>query len=131
MILTGKYVLKDAKTGKCKPTPQAFLPYSRVELSVIRHREITETELWEIGRDISAKREAEDKFGRKFSLLGRGDFLASDAREQKLDVKPAEGLGLPRNHADVVGWPPEKPAQLMRAVQIAARATFIATPATV
>ena len=125
MILTEKHVRKESMTLK----PAAFLPFSRVELSVIRHREITETELWKIGRDVSAKREAGDELGRKFPLVGRGDFFARDAREQKLDVKPVEGFGLPRNHADVVGWPPERPAQMMRAIEIAARATFVPPPA--
>jgi len=128
MILTVKHVRKDAWTGKLTLTPLAFLPFSRVELSVIRHRAITETEFWAIGQEISAMREAGDQFGRKLPLVGRGDFLASDAREHKLDVKPVEGLGLPRNHADVVGWPPDKPAQLLRAAQIAAAATFVKVP---
>jgi hypothetical protein len=124
MILTERWVNRANMT----PKPLAFLPYSLVELSVIRHREINETELWEIGREISVMREAGDQFGRKFPLVGRGDFLAQDVRELKLDVKPVEGEGLPRNHADVVGWPPEKPAQMMRAIQIAARAAFVPTP---
>ena len=131
MILTDKYVVKDTKTGKQKPKAEAFLPFSHVTLSVIRHREITEPELWEIGREVSSKREAGDKHGRKFPLVGRGDFLARNAREQKLDVKPVEGLGLPRNHADVIGWPSEKPAQMMRAIQLAACAIFVATPSRV
>lgn len=130
MILTDKHVRKDARTGKRTLTPLAFLPFSRVELSVIRHRAITETELWAIGREVSVMREAGDQFGRKFSLVGRGDFIASDARKHKLDVKPVEGLGLPRNHADVVGWPTDKPAQLLRAAQIAATATFVEAPFT-
>ena len=129
MILTEKHVRKDVRTEKLTLTPLAFLPFSRVELSVIRHREITEAELWEIGGGVSARREAGDQFGRKFPLVGRGDFFARDARKQKLDVKPLEGFGLPRNHADVVGWPPEKPAQMMHAIEIAARATFVAAPA--
>ena len=131
MVLNDKWVRKDARTEELTLTPLAFLPYSRVELSVIRHREITAAELWEIGREVSAMREAGDQFGRKFPLLGRGDFSARDAREQKLDVMPVEGMGLPRNHADVVGWPPEKPAQLMRAIEIAARAKFVAPPAVI
>ena len=128
MILTEKHVRKDIRTGKLTLTPLAFLPFSRVELSVIRHRAITETELWDIGREVSAMREASDQFGRKFPLLGRGDFLARDARAVKLDVRPVEGAEFPRNHADVVGWPPEKPAQMMRAVELAARAIFVPPP---
>jgi hypothetical protein len=128
-ILTERHVRKDVRAEKLTPKPEAFLPFSRVELSVIKHREISEAELWAIGREVSAMREAGDQSGRNFPLVGRGDFRARDARELKLDVKPVEGLGLPRNHANIVGWPPEKPAQMMRAVEIAARATFVLPPA--
>ena len=128
MVLIKKHVVEDAQTGQLVPTPEAFLPYKHVELSVIRHRELTEDELWKIGREVVAEREAGDTFGRKFTLLGRGDIYALDAREQSLDAVPAEGPGLPRNHADIVGWPPEKAAQLLRAVKLAEKAKFVATP---
>ena len=110
------------------PKAEAFLPYKHVELSVIRHRGFMEGELWEVGRDVSAKREASDQFGRKFPLLGRGDFLARDARTQNLDVIPVEGPELPRNHADVIGWPKDKPAQMLCALKIAAASVFVAAP---
>lgn len=131
MILVEKHLRRDALTGEVTAKPDAFLPHSRVELSVIRHREITETELWAIGREVSAQREAFDLSGRKFPLLGRGDFLAGDARAQNLDVVPAEGPTLPRNHADIIGWPPEKPAQMRHAVRIAAASAFVAAPSAV
>ena len=123
MILIEKHLRreKDKVTAK----PEAFLPYKHVELSVIRHRELSESELWEVGRDVSAKREAGDQFGRKFPLLGRGDFSARDARAQNLDAAPAEGPELPRNHADIIGWPLEKPAQMLHALKIAAVSSFV------
>lgn len=120
MILTERHVRKDARTEEVTPKPEAFLPYKHVELSVIRHRDLTEGELWKIGHEVAAKRER--------PLMGRGDFSARDARAQNLDVVPAEGPELPRNHADLIGWPPEKPAQMLRAAQIAAVATFVAAP---
>lgn len=128
MILIEKHLRRDPRTENVTPRPEAFLPFSRVELSVIRHREITEAELWEIGREVSAKREEGDQFGRKFPLFGRADISARDVRAQNLDVVPAEGSRLPRNHADIVGWPPDKPAQMIRAVEIAAAATFVPAP---
>ena len=126
IIMVKKHVWE--KEGRFFPEPEAFLPYSRVKLSVIRHRDLTEDELWKVGRDVATMREAGDKFGRKFPLVGRGDFLARDTRTQNLDVKPVEGAGLPRNHADVVGWPSEKAAQLLLAEELAARAVFVAAP---
>lgn len=123
MILTDKYVRKDAKTEKLTPKPEAFLPYKHVALSVIRHRDLTEAELWEIGREVALKRER--------PLVGRGEFTARDVRVLNLDAVPVEGPELPRNHADIVGWPPEKPAQMLRATQIAAAATFVTAPSIV
>ena len=126
MILSERHVRRER--DKVTAKPEAFLPYKHVDLSVIRHRDLSESELWEVGRDVSAKREVGDPFGRKFPLLGRGDFFARDARAQNLDAVPAEGPELPRNHADIIGWPSEKPAQMLRAVKIAAAASFVETP---
>jgi len=133
IIMVKKHVWE--KEGRFFAEPEAFLPHSRVELSVIRHRDLTEDELWNIGRDVASMREAGDKSGRKFPLIGRGDILARDARTltldgrtQILDVKPVEGDGLPRNHADIVGWPPEKRRQLLLAAKLAAVAVFVAAP---
>jgi hypothetical protein len=100
---------------------EAFLPYRHVELSVIRHRDLLSGEMWEIAKGIAALRNR--------PLVGRGDFYSRDARAQKLDVIPAEGAEMPKNHADVVGWPPEKPQQMLIAALIAASATFSEAPA--
>jgi hypothetical protein len=97
--------------------PEVFLPYRRVELSVIRHRELTDASLWEVCRVVAAMRNQ--------PLLGRADILALDARKESLDVYPNEGGGQPLNHADIVGWPPEKPSQMMKAVQLAAKSIFV------
>jgi hypothetical protein len=120
VILTERYVRKDLKTGVRFPKPEAFLPFKMVELSVIRHRELVEGELWEICLDVATKRAR--------PLVGRGDSLAFAARAQKLDVVPSEGPDDPRNHADVVGWPPEKAAKMSLALEIAAGASFAAGP---
>ena len=42
-----------------------------------------------------------------------------------LDIHPTPE---PRNHANIIGWPKEKPAQKIIAQEIAAAATFISTP---
>lgn len=99
---------------------RAILAYKYVELSVSRHSGLSETELWGLGRDVA--RERSEKESRALSLLGRADFLAGTARDQKLDVKPDEP---PRNHANVVGWPADKSAQMVLAQEIAAQSTFV------
>jgi len=99
--------------------PKAFLPYSHVELSVNRHRDSGEQELWDIGRQVAALRNR--------TLHGRTDILASDCRIEPLDVKacslarPADPIDNP-NHADVIGFPTTKEDQLSLAQKLAAKA---------
>ena len=107
------------RRSKNTPRPQVFLPYKHVELSVIRHLDLSEAELWEIGQTDVA-----DKLGKP--LHGRADILASDVRAERLDVKPSEP---PRNHANIIGWPPERAAQMSYAQVLASKAgQFIPTP---
>jgi hypothetical protein len=76
---------------------EAFRPYKYVELSVSRHRDLQEDELWALGEAVALE------IGKP--LLGRADVLASDARQVGLDVKPDEP---PHNHANITGWAAEK-----------------------
>ena len=99
---------------------EAILPFKWVELSVSRHRDLTESELWELGQEVARKRSETER--REVPLVGRADFLARTARQQNLDVKPDEP---PRNHANIIGWPIEKSAQMSLAQQIAAQSVFI------
>lgn len=119
-ILTTKHVPKVGGGVKA----EAVLPHSRVELSVIRHRDLSEAELWRTGDEVAQQRREKEK--RAFPLVGRVDFLAGVPRAQALDVVPAEGPDLPRNHADVIGWPAAKDSQMSLAQQIAAQSVFIA-----
>ena len=98
--------------------PDAFIPHPWPDLSVTRHLQLSQKELWEIGHAIADKRGC--------SLLGRGDVQASVPRAQKLqiDAAPVEDN---LNHANITAWPPDKPTQKMIAQEIAARAFFITT----
>ena len=90
---------------------EAFRPYKYVELSVSRHRDLSEDELWSLGAEVAAK------IGKP--LLGRADLRAAAVRAVRLEVKPDEP---PRNHANIVGWAAEKSAQLSHAQALAAAA---------
>lgn len=94
---------------------EAFRPYKYVDLSVSRHRDLREDELWSLGEAVAAQ------FGKP--LLGRADVSASDARGIGLDVLSDEP---PRNHANITGWAAEKSAQLSHAQSLAAAASFVA-----
>lgn len=93
--------------------PEAFLPYRHVELSVTRHIGLSTTMIWQAGAEIAGSR--------KLHLYGRGDVVANDARRVRLDVRPSEP---PPNHANIVGWPSEKAAQMSHAIELAALAIY-------
>ena len=100
--------------------PKAFMPYSRVELSVNRHRESSEAELWSVGEQVASERQR--------SLYGRSDIAATSCRIAPLDVE-ARPLPANPNHADVIGYPPKKEDQQSLALMLVASASkLIAVP---
>lgn len=98
--------------------PNAFIPHPYQELSVTRHRDASEEELWMVGFDVSVQT------GKM--LYGRGDVTASTCLAQELRIVAAPVERNP-NHANVVEWP-EKPAQKLIAQELAARAEYVKAP---
>lgn len=96
--------------------PDAFIPYPYPDLSVTRHKNLSEKGLWRIGQNIAAARPA--------TLYGRADIRAAKVREQSLDVEP-KPVPDNLNHANVVGWPADKSAQKIIAQELAAKAKFV------
>lgn len=90
--------------------PDAFIPHPWPNLSVTRHLQLSETELWNIARQVA------NQTGK--TLHGRADVRASDFERQTLRIDPAPVLENP-NHANVSGWPLEKSAQKAIAQEIA------------
>lgn len=103
--------------GTVKPDP--FIPYKWVELSVTRHRGLDDREIWAAGEGVAAERSE--------PLIGRADATAAVYVQRRLRVLP---MPLPQNlnHADVVGWPQDKPGQKELALLIAREATFRPKP---
>ena len=89
--------------------PDAFIPHPHSDLSVIRHIGLNENELWDIGKSIIDR------------LHGRADINAIEVRNQKLLIEPTS---TPRNHANITGWPPQKEAQKIIALELAVKAIF-------
>jgi hypothetical protein len=119
--LLARYVVYSSHIRRSNSTlkPDAFMPHPHRELSVTRHVAATVEELWSIGERVAA---ASGK-----ALHGRGDVGAKVCIDQNLAVK-ATPLADNPNHADVVGWPADKPAQKMIAQEIAAACRFVARP---
>lgn len=91
--------------------PDAFIPYPWPDLSVTRHLELKDAELWHIGSEIAEQREK--------TLCGRADFRVAVATIQNLQVI-ADPLPENPNHANIKGWPPDKAAQKIIAQELAA-----------
>ncbi len=99
--------------------PDPFIPYKHRELSVTRHRDATDNEIWIVGQDVA---EQQGK-----TLYGRTDIQVKDCLVDALSVieKP-----LPNNpnHADIEGWPPDKSAQKAIAIKLAALVSNLKIP---
>ena len=104
--------------GTLKPDP--FVAHPHTDLSVTRHHGLTQEELWALGEEVAAELR---KKRPSAALLGRGDFQASLAIAQSLQVNPHEP---PRNHANVEGFPKDnKPLQKSIAQRLVAEARFV------
>lgn len=111
-ILFGRWLRSDQTVR-----PDAFIPHPWPDLSVAHHLGLDEEELWQIGQNVADQR--------TLPLYGRADIRARSIRKYRLDIQPTPE---PINHANITGWPKEKPAQKIIAQEIAAAATFISTP---
>lgn len=111
-ILFSKWIRNSDQTVR----PDAFIPYPYPDLSVTRHINLSEEALWKIGQDVAGARPPA-------KLFGRADIYASTARRQHLRIDPAPAPNNP-NHANIVGWPADKPAQKIIAQQLAADAVY-------
>lgn len=99
----------------------AFFPPKDLHLSVTRHLQLSEQELWSVGElAVEARSSIRSK-----SLVGRADVIARIVSQHGLRTEAAPEPSNP-NHADVIGWPTEKAAQKMIATELAREANFIA-----
>lgn len=97
-----------------------FMPHPYIELSVTRHLNATESEIWEVGVDVAAQIERK--------LYGRSDIQACDCNIKSLQVTAKPILPKNPNHADIEGWPPAKQDQKAIALQLAASASKLIPP---
>lgn len=116
--MLARYVLQSShiRTSNQSVKPDAFIPHPYRDLSVTRHREATETEIWNSGRTVAMQ------IGK--TLHGRADLVAETCLRQQLTVKAAPLDDNP-NHADISNWPADKAAQKIIALEISAAARFL------
>ncbi len=118
-ILSRRHIRSSDATIK----PDAFVPHPHDELSVTRHKDAAESEVWNAGRAIAEYQQR--------TLHGRGDVRADVFVERGLSVQadPVQGHAtLPDNpnHANVTNWPKDdKGRQKLLALEIAATAKLV------
>lgn len=97
----------------------AFIPFPHPDLSVTQHAGMSDVALWAVGDDIAQQRD--------LPLKGRADLVAKVYLDQKLQINEDPTPENP-NHVNVTGWPIEKCAQKIIALELAARAVYTPTP---
>jgi len=100
----------------------AFLPAPLADVSVTRNRNLSSTQLWQIGQDIANGRKPTPA-----KLYGRAEITVEKVRKQKLDVE-AKPTPENINHAEISGWPRDKPAQKQVAQRLALQSIFTPRP---
>src|SRR5688500_2945448 len=107
-----RYVLQSSHIRSNQTVkPNAFVPHPYEDLSVTRHLMATEDEIWSAGETVAMQTEK--------TLYGRADVIASEYLARRLILRP-DALPENPNHANVSGWPAEKPMQKIVALEIAA-----------
>lgn len=115
-ITSSRWFRKQDQTVK----QDAFIPSENpLELSVTRHINLTENDIWSIGQVIVR--------GTPRTLYGRADVEVGHVIAQRLSVV-SQPVPDNQNHANIVGWPLAKNDRKMLALEIARVARFVATP---
>lgn len=116
-----RYVMQSShfRNSDLTVKPNLFIPHPYQELSVTRHRDATESEIWAVGEDVAIQQ------GR--TLYGRTDITAQNCTVDSLKVAARPFPNNP-NHADIEGWPSDKQDQKAIALQLAASATQLKLP---
>lgn len=112
-VMFSRWVKKDQSIR-----PDAFMPPPNKELSVTRHRGISEKKLWKHGQLVARNRQKK--------LYGRADLNVAVARDQNIESVPSPILWKNWNHACLVGWPSDKSLQKSIAQELAANAQYVA-----
>ena len=102
--------------------PEAFMPHPHTDLSVTRHKGISVEKIWKHGKAVAREKAASEK--RDVPLIGRADLRVSDVRKQSIQAIP-DPIWKNWNHANLIGWPSDKPQQKIIALEIAAEAQYV------
>ncbi|MEL7142289.1 MAG: hypothetical protein AAGL08_08720 [Cyanobacteria bacterium J06573_11] len=110
--LLARYVTQSGQFRKGDQSVKAdlFMPHPHRELSVTRHRDATESEIWAVGKAVALSRKR---------LYGRADIQAMHCQVDDLRITAKPLLPQNPNHADIEGWPIEKADKKVLALRLA------------
>lgn len=114
-ILQSNHIRKSDNTVK----QDAFIPHPYEDLSVTRHLDLDEKAIWSIGEEVARQSLK--------TLHGRADNQTVDYLSQNLKVV-SDSIPGNANHANVNGWPSDKPLQKIVAMEIASKAKYSPIP---
>jgi len=118
--LLARYVMQSSHFRSDQSVkPNLFMPHPYQELSVTRHRDATDAEIWQAGVNVATQQQR--------TLYGRSDILTSDCLVDSLRVTAQPFPDNP-NHADIEGWPTAKEDQKAIAQKLAAAASKLTPP---
>jgi len=120
--LLGRFATQSGQFRKVDSTVKQdlFMPNAKGEVSVMRHRQASNDEIWRIGRQIALK------LGRP--LYGRSDIQTVECLKIGLNVHASPIFPDNPNHADVIDWPDKKEDKKALAQKLAAAAGKLITP---
>jgi hypothetical protein len=95
----------------------AFMPAPDGKTSVFRTKGLERDAVWEIGEQVAR--------GRSQPLHARADITAGEVAQAKVKVALSEP---PPRHCNIEGWPTEKSAQKLIAIDLADAARLILRP---
>jgi len=119
--LMGRFVTQSGQFRADKTVKQdVFIPTTKGEVSVMRHRDASAEEIWKVGHAVAD--------GMRRTLYGRSDLQASACANAGLRVDATPILPDNPNHADINGWPATKEDRKAIAQKLAVVASKLMPP---
>ena len=117
--LLSRFIVYKRWAPKGRIKQNAFMPDKDLTLSVTRHLNLSQEDIWRYGR-LAEGAPPRD-------LHGRADVNVGPVKYQGLHIEMAPTNDNP-NHAHVVNWPPNKDLQKIKAILLAKEAQFVPVP---
>jgi hypothetical protein len=117
--MLARFIFQTNHYSRTGVKPGAFLPApNRFVISMLFVDSMQDAEIWGIGDRVGQERAKR--------AIARADLMKSSVLAIGLSVELTPGVHA--NHADVGGWPPEKDAQKLIALELCAQSSLYLRP---